>query len=963
MALASEASRFIAAGREPQLERLQAFFAKALLGSPQVVLLTGEAGVGKTKLVHEFCRQAQEVSDRLVVAWGECATEHSRPYQPFVEILSLLTGDLSEKLSNRVVDNTNAERLKSIAVTAAETLVETGGDLIGILVPGAALLNRVVSTMAKALKVAWISKLKKQVEQPASREGFKPEQFSEQFSRVILHLAAKVPLILALDDLHWADNASLEMFFYLARRLQQQAGTVPLLLLGTYRQAEIRTDRDGARHPLERIVRELRRYWPDCEIDLDQAVGASTGRSFVDAFLDTEPNRLDEEFRSFLVRRTGGHPLFTVEIVRMLRERGMLVKASDGYWITGRPIAIAELPDSVEAVIEQRIDRLEQQLRDILTCGSVEGEQFTAEIVARVRQIEELHLAEQLNDELEKRYSLVISDAEMRAPQKRLHTYRFMHALFQHYLYGRLSGMQRQQLHRAVGEGLEELYGARASAIAVQLARHFDLAYEDEKAIKYSLLAADQAAALFANADAIRHYLSAREIIARGETDRKREEYYIARSLARLFSLQGLQAGQSAETVRMLELAQALGQKERMGESLNYQSRFLTQTGDYAHSKQVAGEALRIALETGDEAQAAEARLEIGEACAFLAEHDQSLAHLWASAEIWLRLGDRHKLAEAGRLTALVYLNRNDYAEALEHAEPALALFREIGDRVSEEETLRYLGDIHCGRGDYEQGLDCYQNVLRIRREIGNRAREGGALGDLGDVHLLLGNYRESLDLHQESLAIDLETGYKFGQTWCHHDIGVIQLNLGRLAEAKGELEQALALATEIRVPNLIVLSRNDLAHVLSNLGTKDNLAAALRLAREATETAVESSLVFGEITGRSYQAVAHLMLGNPSEALEQSRAAIALLETHRATEALPQEIYFNHSVILQTAKQSDEAMMWLQRAYDEVMAKGMRIRNPAFRESFLTRVPLNCEIIAAWQAGGVKPFESVTHG
>jgi len=467
--LTPQAATFVTAGRQAQLERLRASFTDALTGKPQVVLVTGDAGIGKTALVREFCSQAQRLNEKVVVAWGQCGTEHGDPYLPFVEIVALLTGDVAGEMGRRVLDTTNAQRLRSIAVTTAEIIVEVGGDLVGLLVPGYALLDRVIVLAAKALKVGWVSKLKKQVEKPNSREGFKPEQFFEQFSRVMSRLAAKAPLVLALDDLHWADNASLELFFYLARRLQQ-ATNLPIMLLGTYRPAEIRLSRDGARHPLERIVHEVRRYWPDGEIDLEQTLGGDAGRSFVDALVDIESNHLDAAFRSSLFHRTEGHPLFTLEILHMLKQRGALIKDQEQRWVLGRPIALEELPDSVEAVIEERIDRLERQLRDILTCGSVEGEQFTAEIIARVRRIEELQLAEQLNEELEKRHFLVVSSGEVQAAQKHLHTYRFIHVVYQQYLYDSLSGMQRQQLHRTVGEALEALYSENVGGVAVQLA-------------------------------------------------------------------------------------------------------------------------------------------------------------------------------------------------------------------------------------------------------------------------------------------------------------------------------------------------------------------------------------------------------------------------------------------------------------------------------------------------------------
>lgn len=901
---------FIVAGRQAELGRLLSSFRESLAGTPQVLLVTGNAGVGKTALVRVFCRQIQKLNGSVVIASGECASEHANPYLPFIEIMGLLTGDVEGKLARGVLDPTNAQRLEKGAVTTLEILLEIGGDLVGLLVPGGALLARGVSMTAKVLKAGGlVSKLKARVENPGGREGFKPEQFYEQFTRVVSRLATKAPLVLAVDDLHWADNASMDMFFYLARHLQQTSN-LRMMLLGTYRPAEMHLLRDGQRHPLEKIVNELRRYQADVQMDLERTLGGEPGRSFLDALLDSEPNHLNPEFRNFLCHRTDGHPLFTIEILRMLKQRGTLNKDQAGRWVLTRPITLEELPESVEAVIEERINRLEKQLRDILTCGSVEGEQFTAEIVARVRRIEEMQLANDLNDELERKHLLVVSNAEETMAPRRLHGYRFIHAVFQQYLYGTLSDLQRQLLHRAVGEALESLSGSDLSGVAVQLARHFDIAGENDKAIEYLLRAGDEALSAYANADAARHYLRAGEV-ARRTRDRGPQECRIAVALARVHILMG----------------------------------------KYARAKQVASEARQMAEEIRELDSAAEADLAMGEACAYLSQHDEALGHLRNAAQRWERSGNRGRLADAVRLTALVQLDRNYYPEALSEAERALAMFRETGNRFGEDETLRYIGDIHCGRGEYQQGLEFYETVLRLRRETGNRTREGGALGDIGDVHLRLGNYQLSLDFHRQSLIIDEEVGYKYGQTWVHHDLGVIRLNLGELSNARRELEQALILANELQAPNLIVLTKNDLSHTLRRLGGQDNLDGALRLAREATETAEEASLTFGQIVGRSYQAMAHLLLGDKTPAMEQSRAAIVLLESHGDTEALSEEIYYNHFVITSALGEREESRAWLEKARNTILAKGNQITNEAYRESFFTNVPLNREISAAWQA------------
>src|SRR5262249_26976790 len=155
--------------------------------------------------------------------------------------------------------------------------------------------------------------------------------------------------------------------------------------LGTYRPDEVAVSRGEMAHPLAEMVSELKRRHGDIWLDLGE-LAEMDRRHFVEAYLDTQPNRLGPAFREALFDRTGGHALFTVELVREMQERGDLRQDADGQWIDGPNINWNVLPARVEGAIEKRIQRLEQELRSILTIASVEGETFTAEVLARVQQ-------------------------------------------------------------------------------------------------------------------------------------------------------------------------------------------------------------------------------------------------------------------------------------------------------------------------------------------------------------------------------------------------------------------------------------------------------------------------------------------------------------------------------------------------------------------------------------------------
>ena len=858
---------FVLSGRESHYERLRAALASALDGAPQILLLSGTAGSGKTTLIREFCRRNQQTESELLVVYTQCNSQSGAgdPYLPFKEALALLTGVAGNDQDRKSLSAENSSRLRKFAEQAGDALVELGPDLIGVFLPITGLVTKAGAFVAK--KAGWVKKLEQAESASFQHENIKPDRFFEQFGRVLIHLTGKRPIVLVIDDLHWADSGSLDLLFYLTRQVQSLTGA-KLLLIGAYRPDELASGRDGARPPLEKCINEINRYWRNVNVDLASAIGGDAGRMFINDLLDTEPNRLDDDFRRQLFKHTEGQPLFVVEILRLLQERNQLIKDGEGRWALSQPVDFKELPDNVKAVIRERIARLSQELRDILTCGSVEGEQFTAQVVSRVRRVEELDLARKLGEELERQHRLVKSEGDAPLSKKRLHIYHFVHALFQQYIYDDLSVMERQLLHLAVGRELEELYGEDAKMIAAQLARHYIEAGDEEKAIKYCVTAGDQAKLAYGYREAIRYYDLAAGMIAKGFGGEE-QEIEIARSL--------------------------------------------------------------------------------GDAHAFLSEHAEALKNYRKAEEFYRGRGDARGLSDSLRGIALVHLNRNDYPEAFKYAQDALNLYKQTGDRMGENETLRYIGDIHCGMGNYQQALEAYQEVLRIRREIGQRALEGGALGDIGDVYLFLGLYEESLELHLRSLEINEEVNYKYGQTWCHHDMGVIHLNMGALGAAREELELAILLAEEIQARNLIALSKNDLSVVLREMGGRENLETSLKLAREAAELAERFELIFGQISGASNQAMAHLRLNDIASAKEHSQRAIALLDRQGAAEVIEEEIFFNHAEILKEARETEESKNYLKKAYDEVMNKANRINDQIIRNSFLERVRVNRVIISAY--------------
>jgi ABC-type oligopeptide transport system substrate-binding subunit len=493
-------ARPVFVGREAELSRLMGFLETAVKGQGQVAFLAGDAGSGKSSLLAAFAEEASQAHEGLLVAWGAGNAFSGRgdPYLPFRDVLSHLTGDVERGWTAGTLTTGQARALWSTMPLAIQGLLDQAPDLLDTMVPLPSLLARVDAALPAGHPT--LLRLDERASEESMAGDLEQPQLFEQAVELLHHMAKERPLLIILDDLQWADSGSMALLFHLGRRL---AGG-RILILGAYRQEEVSAEDE---HPLRPLLDEFRRAFGDVWLDLNQA----PGRAFVDALVDSEANRLDEGFRETLFQRTGGHPLFTVELLRDMQEGGDLVKDEEGAWTVGPELNWEALPARVEGAIAARIGRLKEGLRDVLAVAAVEGEAFTVQVVARVQEIQERQLLRTLSRELQKRYKLVQEDRSEHIGQQVINRYRFVHHLFQHFLYNGLSAAERQLLHGEIGTILESLYEDKNDEIAVQLARHFDEAGESYKAAGYLLTAGDRARSLYANQEAIDHYQRALE--------------------------------------------------------------------------------------------------------------------------------------------------------------------------------------------------------------------------------------------------------------------------------------------------------------------------------------------------------------------------------------------------------------------------------------------------------------------
>jgi DNA-binding SARP family transcriptional activator len=510
--------------REREMDRLESFLSRALAGQGQVALITGEAGSGKTALLNEFSGQALGCHPDLLIVGGRCNAYAGlgQPYQPFIECIQMLAGEWSSLPWAEKLPPENLERLGLALPQIAEVLLQKSPDLLDHFVNRFELAQRLQAQESSLpAKPSWQKIISRDTAAPGEPVRLESGILFEQVTRFFIEVASQKPLVLLLDDLQWVDPGSAALLFHLARR----AATSRILILGAYRPGEVNLDGEAGQHLLLGIVTELQRYAGNIRVDLDQ----TDERAFVSAYLQRDPllspNRLDKAFCSALARRTDGNPLFTIELLRGLQARGEILRAEDGFWVSSPTLDWDHLPERVEAAIAGRIARLPSKWLDWLSTASIEGESFTAEVLARVHGVDEKVIRHDLSGPLcMARGGHRLLQAEgvqwlgaTGGQAAHLSRYRFRHILFQTYLYQQLDPVERSQRHAAVGLILEELYAAQPEFLtkyAAELARHFDTGGLPEKAASYHLEAGKQAVFLASAQVAVAHYRRGLELLA-----------------------------------------------------------------------------------------------------------------------------------------------------------------------------------------------------------------------------------------------------------------------------------------------------------------------------------------------------------------------------------------------------------------------------------------------------------------
>jgi ABC-type transport system substrate-binding protein/class 3 adenylate cyclase len=470
-------------GRDFELTVLERTMDALAEGRGAIVSIMGEPGIGKTRLVWEI-RDRYRDRVRFIEARGVSYAE-TFPYWPIRELLRewLCVGATTPEARVRL--ELKAELAHLLGREEAEEAYPFLASLVGLtLEPDAQAAIRELN-----------------------RESIQSRTF-EVFYELVCKLAEEKPLCLVFEDMHWADESTLELIESLLGVTDEES--VALFFL-------YRPERE---HGSWRLGERARQRYPHRYREIEvRPLPADSSRVLVTHAAD---GTLPESVAEHLAERSGGNPFFLEEAFRDLIERGAL-KRRNGGWELAVGMDELAIPAAVQGTLQARLDRIDPQTREVLSIAAVIGRTFGLPLLERLVPRDELQEA---LTELQ-RLDLIVEKRRRPNPE-----YRFRHGLVQEVAYASLVDTKRRKLHKRVGEALEEIYKESPEEAYGLLARHFTEAEEPEKAVDYLLKAGDAARAVYADKEALEHYARARAFLAQVGDERRARDTLFKMALA-----------------------------------------------------------------------------------------------------------------------------------------------------------------------------------------------------------------------------------------------------------------------------------------------------------------------------------------------------------------------------------------------------------------------------------------------
>lgn len=738
-------------GRDREQAELRKAFEEVMAGTPQLIMLVGEPGIGKTRAAEELATYAKLKGAEILL--GRCYEgEGAPPYWPWIQIVRAYLGDRSPQ------------------------------ELLKLMGAGAPDIAQVVSEVRERLPG-----LPEPVPLDADQARFR---FFQSIATFFKNASAEHPLLVILDDLHWADKPTLLLLRFLVREVREAR----ILGIGTYRDIEL-----GRHHPLAQTMAELSRENATRRVLLRGLTEQDVER-FIELTVGTKPRK---DLAAAVYRETEGNPFFMTETVRLLAQEGRFEEGA-----TKEQSISLTIPQGVREVIGRRLNQLSESSNAVLSIASVMGRDFALSALERVSDLDKESILDALEEALDARLIMESQDGIGR--------YRFSHALVKETLYDELSTTRRIRMHLKIGHVIEELHASDIERHYSELAHHFfeaAAAGEIDKAVKYLVAAAERARGSYAWEEAVDHYDKA---------------------------LQALEQAEVIDHARMGEVSLALAQSQITSGDGKAAEVTLDKTSAIARKLNSHDLLARAALSLGDvlvSAGWAEKKLidTLEEAIAAMPEEDSSLR-----ARLLARMGE-----------AIRFTDRR--SEELTYSEQAIEMARRIGDDATLAPVL-FARAVALGAPEtMEQRLEVINELIEVAHRAGDVQREllGWRIKVATQEAGSFAGAREAIDRYTELAEKIRQPLYTWFIPLMRALVGMVE---GRFEDAERELEEAWRQGSEANEPNLAAFTWAIRFQLLMARGMDERAADAALAQLEDFRWAIWSrsgSMIINALLGR----------------------------------------------------------------------------------------------------------------
>jgi tetratricopeptide (TPR) repeat protein len=869
-------------GRTEQLEQIMQAIASIGAGAgPNVLFVTGEAGIGKSTLLAAVRRECEALAVSPTVAITECSTPLAgqdigevESLQPWGEIMAGLVTSRPER-------RTETTKLVGDLALAWVKVIPVVGDVIDS-----------IADSTKILKDHFNRR-----DQDSATTAASQQQIFQQYINFLAKLAERGPLVLMIDDVHWADTASTNLLFAAARQLHGR----PVLFILAYRPDDAASSRGGEGHPLLHIRNELERY----DLAVDIGVPRMTQDDVAALLSARYPGYVrNAPFESWLVRTSDGNALFISQFIETLEEDG-LVDRTSGEAREG--FESIRVPSSAQAVVKERIRRLSEEARELLRYASVEGDTFTSAVLARISEMPQLKLLQRLRL-IEESHRIIRALGKQKVYARETSAFQFGHVLLHKSMYEDLGEEERELLHEAVLDVLKEEWetareeGSNIEGIAARLAVHARVLGQHRFAAETLLEGASSAWSEYAAEETLRLLCDALASLDRvsGARDlvpaaRLRSECLRLRSIVRRTSgrydealedvraarAAGEAAGDATITRRLggdeatalrykgeVEASEALARRtlaeaeaaedhDLRCDMLVNVAHIYADRGEFSTAIEWYDRALAVAREKAYTEKTAKVLDNLGIVYDSLGEYDRAAECYRESLDTMRSLGDVPGEAQIRINLGVLDFNRGELAEARAGLESALEIFRRIGDLRNELTALINLGVVQFHHGEHEAALASYRYALELSHRMGDRRAEATALMNLGEVALAMSDFTGAREHFERAGALHNEVGNREGVAIAEINLSELHLHLDEPDVSRAHAERAVALGQALgsRFLELLGIGHVGLADAaLAERVTGDAQSALREQATTAVTTCVIGLREIGSVYADSWE-------------------------------------------------------------------------------------------------------------